>query len=54
MYTVDIHKYKENRDSAIEELKIAISFGKREKDHCVKVMVQAVEHILLKPRFWLT
>ena len=31
MYTVDIHKYKENRDSAIEELKIAISFGKREK-----------------------
>lgn len=39
MYTVDIHKYNENRKSAIEELKIAISFGKREADHCVKVIV---------------
>ena len=33
MYTVDIHKYNENRKSAIEELKIAISVGKREPDH---------------------
>ncbi len=39
MYTVDIHKYNENSNSAIEELKIAISFGKREPDHCVKVIV---------------
>lgn len=38
MYTVDIHKYKETVDAALYELKEAIPFGKREKDHVLKVI----------------
>lgn len=38
MYTVDIHKYKETIKEAIYELDVAIDFGKREKDHLVKVI----------------
>lgn len=38
MYQVDIHKYKETVKDALYELNVSISFGKREKDHLVKVI----------------
>lgn len=38
MYSVDIHKYKESVNNAIYELEVAISIGRKDKDHLVKVI----------------
>lgn len=38
MYTVDIHKYGQTIPEALYELKEAISMGKHDKDHVVKVI----------------
>ena len=39
MYTVDIHNNKENTKDAIKELEVAISFGKKDRDKILCVIV---------------
>ena len=39
MYTVDIHKHNETVKDAIKELEVAITFGRKEKDRILCVVV---------------